>query len=97
MEVFPQGEPAGKNIRLFYLYTICFQNIIPALLQEIEKDKYDRATDKWEEEERERCSERKEKGNRRWGELIGRVGDDKESQIKPLGCRRVPERSDQSR
>lgn len=31
------------------------------------------------------------------GELIGRVGDDKESQIKPLGCRRVPERSDQSR
>lgn len=28
---------------------------------------------------------------------IGRVGDDKESQIKPLGCRRAPESSDQSR
>lgn len=25
------------------------------------------------------------------------VGDDKESQIKPLGCKRVPERGDQSR
>ena len=56
----PRGNP-DRNLHLFYLNAIYFQNIIPALLQEIEKDKYDRATDKWEGRVREVQGE-KEKG-----------------------------------
>lgn len=94
--MFPPLRRPRRNLHLFYLNTIYFQNIIPALLQEIEKDKYDRATDKWEGRARGREKERKKGGRRPVGER-GRVGDDKESEIKPLGCRRVAERSDQSR
>ncbi len=46
-------------------------------------------------EERGSKKERKKGGEGLWEG--GRVGDDKESEIKPLGCRRVAERSDQSR
>lgn len=45
----------------------------------------------------ERCGEKKRGKDGGALREIGRVGDDKESQIKPPGWKHVPERSDQSR
>lgn len=45
----------------------------------------------------ERAAGRKREGRGDGRGLRWVVGDDKESQIKPRGCKRVPERGDQSR
>lgn len=58
----------GGGLAQTYIYftstAIYFQHIIPTLLQQIEKDKYDGATDKWEGRVRERCREKRRRERR---------------------------------